>query len=56
MKKLLGIIILGLFLIPPSQADDIATFDRRDKIADDIKHTFNGSTREKIILLIEAIN
>ena len=26
MKKLLGIVVLGLFLITPSQADDISEF------------------------------
>ena len=26
MKKLLGIVVLGLFLITPSQADDIRDF------------------------------
>ena len=27
MKKLLGIVVLGLFLITPSQADDIRDFE-----------------------------
>jgi len=48
MKKLLGIIVLGLMLITPSQADDILDLQiERFSIGDSLLDHFSESTLEK---------
>jgi len=49
MKKLLGIVVLGLFLITPSQADDIRDFQIEGmSIGDSLLDYFSESEIEKI--------
>ena len=52
MKKLLGIVVLGLFLITPSQADDISDFEIEGmSIGDSL---LEYATKEKIIKYTDA--
>ena len=48
MKKLLGIVVLGLFLITPSQADDISDFEIEGmSIGDSLLDYFSESKIKK---------
>jgi hypothetical protein len=57
MKKLLGIVVLSLFLITPSQADDIRDFQIEGmSIGDSLKKHFSNEKIKNFLEMKNAIN